>query len=437
MSLQALLSPRRYYFQLSELQRRYGKSPRLHQVQSHHVSLARLIQEKRTVAKKMAQSIRAGTYEHATASLHTVFLDKPREVVSLTATDLVLHRLVADVITRCIESQLSPRVYSYRRRRSSWQAAQDMARYVRDYTRTRSDPRERGLYVLRGDIAQYGDSIPVHAGSRLWLQLLDALSVQKGEGELWKLVQEVIRPTIHNRGQFPWKRFVGIPTGSPVANPLTNLYLDPLDQVLSAIPEGFYARYGDDIVFAHEDPCVVRQISIQCERLLRDLDLRFNRNKLQLCYFNGAGRRSDREPHIQASTSIEYLGCRIDFSGTVGLTKKKYRWVVRELRDRLSRSSQLIGHAPLERQGKLLCQVANSALHPTSKVRIVYADLLRNVVTDRGQLKQMDYSIARMIVQLLTGTHNVRGFRQVPYQRMRKEWQLVSLVQQRNQGMRS
>ena len=53
-------------------------------------------------------------------------------------------------------------------------------------------------------------------------------------------------------------QYRGVPTGQPISCVLFNLYLSGLDAQLDRIPGAFYARYCDDIVFAHPDPDVVR-----------------------------------------------------------------------------------------------------------------------------------------------------------------------------------
>ena len=60
------------------------------------------------------------------------------------------------------------------------------------------------------------------------------------------------------------------------------------------------------------------------------------------------------------------------------------------------------------------------------------APLLLGAVTDRGQLAQVDYWLARTVVRAVTGDAGVKALRQVPYRRVREEWGLVSLEHARN-----
>ncbi len=430
-ALSELGCPDRYKQLLKSLQSKRSRTSRLWRICSRGVPLARMLLEKRTVAAKLARCVATGDYTPAPAQTKRIRFDKERSIISLAATDFLLHGVVAELMAEALEPILSQRLYSYRKGRSTWQVAGDLARYVRAHRRTYSDPRQRGIYVMRADITSYGDSIPVDNRSLLWEQLRKVLHVDE-TNFYWDLLQAVVRPVIHNPGYAPLVRTKGIPVGSPIANMLTNLYLDPLDHKLAEDSEGFYARYGDDILFAHPDPRVVREVIGNAEQIVRERGLRFNPEKRQILFFNGAGRTTLDWPSAKPTTCVEYVGCSIDFHGAVGLSRRKFRAVLTDLRARLRRSARLIHHDVVEKRGQLLCQIANNAFDLRSTMHTPYADLLLGVVTDRKQLKQLDYWLARTIVQLVSGVDEVRGFRTISYQRLRRNWGLVSLVHQRN-----
>ena len=73
-----------------------------------------------------------------------------------------------------------------------------------------------------------------------------------------------------------------------------------------------------------------------------------------------------------------------------------------------------------------------SALDPLSPLKLPYADYLRWIINDRGQLKQLDYTVAQLVAQKLTGSKSVKAFRYVPYRKIRNKWKLPSLVVMRN-----
>jgi hypothetical protein len=75
---------------------------------------------------------------------------------------------------------------------------------------------------------------------------------------------------------------------------------------------------------------------------------------------------------------------------------------------------------------------ANVMLDVTSPFAIPGLAALLDTTTDRGVLKDMDFRIARAIVQAATGRPGTRGFRTFPPRVLHGELGLVSLVNLRN-----
>ena len=88
--------------------------------------------------------------------------------------------------------------------------------------------------------------------------------------------------------------------------------------------------------------------------------------------------------------------------------------------------------------GRAVCEVVNSALDPRSALtQSRSAIALRRIVTDRRQLEQLDYSIARLVLKAVTGRRDARAFREIPYEKLRHDWGLISLVAARNRRGRA
>ena len=224
-----------------------------------------------------------------------------------------------------------------------------------------------------------------------------------------------------------------MPTGSPIANTLFNFYLIPLDNALAVVPGGFYARYSDDLLFAHPDPWVAREAEARLTTTLEGLHLEANRSKAADLFFNGAGRPSPAWAEAKGTPTIAFLGCHVGFDGTVALKPAKLRRLLNDLKVRIRRTLKELPNRDPHVTGPVICSVVNEALNPVSPCRQKSAVLLDSIVTSRPQLKQLDYSIARIITAALTGDSTVRAFRRVPYRTLRQRWQLVSLYHQRNQ----
>jgi hypothetical protein len=250
---------------------------------------------------------------------------------------------------------------------------------------------------------------------------------------LHPLVREVIRVEMKVPGGGTVCRIKGLPMGQPIASVIANLYLSALDEALQRIPGGFYARYGDDFLFAHRDPAVAQEGAAAADVVLDDLSLTVNEKKRQTFYLTPPGRPSADWPEAKGSPWVHFLGTRIAGDGTIGLDAKKIRGLLREIDQRIDQTVRTRTVFDVDGLGRSVCSVVNSALDPQSTLtQQKSAVLLRRVVTDRAQLEQVDYWIARMVVAAVTGERRARGFRALPYRKLRSEWGLVSLVAARN-----
>jgi hypothetical protein len=434
---EALSDRRRYRRQIERLHRRHLTSGRLYTLEQGDVSLARFVLERRTVARLLARDVGRGAYRLEPARLRRIVTGtKERVVFGFRLTDLIVHGVVAQVLDEAIAPRLSESLYSYRRGVSWLDAVSRFAAYVRAHRRERPDPRARGLYVLRRDVDSYTDSIPVGPRSPLWEMLRGALGPATDADR--RLVETVVRPEAFVRPGALFTLYRGVPTGQPISCVLFNLYLADLDHELAAVPGAFYARYCDDLVFAHPDAAVARAAERRIEEVLRARGIGLNSEKSLTLWLTAAGR-PPAWAAARGATAAPLLGCRVSAQGTVALGGEKRRRLLVDLQHRARRAAEALGPAaPPEVAGPVVCAVVNRALEARAAFsQQRSAVVLRRAVTDREDLRQLDYAIARLVLRAVTGRDDVRAFRAFPYRRMRREWRLTSVVQARNRWGRA
>lgn len=426
-----------YAGEIDRLHRRYLSTPLLYELKQDDVSLASLIYHRDAVAKLIAGEVAAGRYQLSPGEERLLPDEgQGRIVYWFQLTDLLMHGVVAGIIEEGACPQLSPCLHSYRKGRSWLSAVAQFAAYVRAHRHAHPDPRTRGLYVVRRDVAAYTDSIPVHAGSPLWPMVQTCLARTSNGAQIsaadWVLIERVVRPEIQS-GDTLWTLCRGVATGQPIACVIFNLYLSEFDRAFDAIPGGFYARYSDDIVFAHPDPDVVRSVSTTIDAELAALQLATNPLKSQDLYLTGAGRASPLWEGVRGTTHVAYLGCRVSARGTVSLSRKKLRAFLHDLQRRADRTARAARGASRDEVGRAVCAVINRVLSAVPHVfQHRSAGLLRRAVTDRRQLKEVDYLVARIVLRAVTGDPGVRAFREISYRTLRCEWKLASLLYLRN-----
>jgi hypothetical protein len=428
-----LWTPQRIERQIEQLHARYVLTSRLHELEQSGVSLAAMMRNKRAFARVLADTLIAGRYELAPASVRQLRIkNKMRTLYGLRLTDLLVHRVITQALKEAMTPIISQRLYSYRKGQSSSSAVKDFAAYVRMHNEERPDPRQRGLYVIRRDIAAYTDSIPVDDRSPLWGMLRHMLTRSFSLNETdWQLVVGTVRPDVRGTDGRLSVLSRGVPTGLPIACALFNLYLTPIDQVLDSVSGGFYARYSDDILFAHPIADVATSATVTIDRVVGELGLTTSADKHGDLYLTAAGRRSNHWPESRVAMAVPLLGFQITAHGTVSLGRKKVRRFLREVKHRVARTSAVCAVGDGATVGPLVCAVVNRILR-RGPFPVYTSSLLARVVTDRHQLRQLDYWISRIVMQAATGSRTARGFRSLPYRRIRRQWRLRSLVHARN-----
>jgi hypothetical protein len=209
--------------------------------------------------------------------------------------------------------------------------------------------------------------------------------------------------------------FRGVPTGQPIACVLFNIYLHDLDRRLDAVPGGFYARFSDDILFAHPEPGPVGEAAQIIARTCAELELALNAEKSRDLYVTVPGRPAPPGVRARARSAIPFLGVEVGADGTA-----------RALR----------GATP-EAVGRAVCAVLNRALNPEdAPFRQRSADILWRSVTSRAQLRHFDDLITRMVLREVSGRIGVRPFRDFPARTIREDWGLFSLYHGRNRRPR-
>jgi hypothetical protein len=398
--------------------------------------LARMAGELEPLARQLAREVSRGRYAFGPVSCRQVrFGGKLRALYLASPLDDIVLGALAQVLAELFDGALAPGLYSYRRGRSAGAAIKAFGAYLRAHGQARPDPRARGLYVVRRDIRNYGDSIGAGPSSVLWTLLADALrraAVQPTPALLGWL-RSAFRPNVATGQDALEQPEKGVPTGSPLQPLACNLYLGPLDRLCEVVQGGFYARYGDDVLFAHPDPARAELTQRAMDALIETLGLAPSPGKCASYYFTGAGRASPR-PGFRGVSSLDYLGVRIDFGGAIGLPRHKLRALLGDVRARLARSAALLEGEPVAQRARTLASVVNAAVDPEHALAHPSAQLLCTLVDDRAQLRDLDYKLASCLAQALAARGGVRAFRDHPPRALRAQAGLCSLVRVRDRA---
>ncbi len=415
MSPDTLLDPRFLAAQLELLERRLAAGQRRVAPSSQGLSLRELGTEKLRFCHLLARELRDGTFRLHPLRRTEVLLQGKQRVLYLPE---LVDAVVLGGLARRLAALSSPRlldcVHGFRPGRSPWTALHRLRAYLHEHRAQRPEPRQRGLWVVQRDIAHFGESIPTHPESALWplvAQLLEGVDSEEERQLLRRLLPDACRPTVLRLDGSLEQLSKGLPTGSPVQQPLSNYYLTALDERLFALEGGLYLRFGDDVLFAHAERAVAEQAAALLTRSLDALELSTAEHKSKDLYFTAPGRPCPAEagPPWRPARHLEYLAARVDFQGTFGMKLDKQRRLLTGLTRRITHTARLG-----EREPATVIAALRGALDPRQPLADPLVSLLQRPYDDRGQLRHLDQLLRLRVAETLTGLRGVRAFRRLP-----------------------
>ncbi|KTD11877.1 Reverse transcriptase (RNA-dependent DNA polymerase) [Legionella gratiana] len=419
---------------ISKLYNKLLKNNRIFEQDQAGISISDIYSDKKNVAKILIKALLNGTYQPMQYDERKVYINsKTRLIANYSFIDRLLLSILYDLFRERTQHLISSSVYSYISGRSAKQAIQAFCSYLKQAQTTN---KQINVYVLRADITNYGGSIPADTQAIFWNYFYDILEKEvndlKQRHYLRIVIEEALRPILRTEDNLPYQKILGIPVGSPLATLIYNLYLSELDEALTNIPNAFYARYSDDFIYAHTDIDQFKEGEARITAILEKLRLKCNQSKNQRFYLTHAGKPSIDSEQFMSSNRVELCGLIIFSDGTKTLKRSVMQKMLRRIKQRLINASPMLSHLNLEQKGQALCLIANNLLNEKSSFREPTIKRILKEVTNRGCLKQIDYLIALIIVELLTGIKGVRAFRQVSYATLRNEWHLISLCKEKN-----
>lgn len=418
----SLFQPSIYLAHLERLQAKFASRRRSREPQSGGVSLSDLHARGDRLCDAICAEVRGGTYRFSPLERVIVFTDgKRRTIHRPNLVDAIVLGALAQRLTALFEPILCDDVYAYRPKRNPQLALTRVRKYLEQHREVHADPRRRGVFVLQRDLASYGESIPTEPDSLLWKLLDAALANVADEGEahvIRSLVLAGCRPDVRSPNGETAPMTHGIPTGSPIQQPLANLYLTPLDIAVRRLHPGIYARFGDDILLIEPDLGTAVSSAHAIDDVVVTLGLTLNSDKTQNLYFTAPGRplEADSTLEFRPTSHVEYLGVRLSFRGDRGLKRKRLRQLLARSRRRIDNTLLI---APSDRAVEFVAATLGSALHGNDSVKDPACEALRSWVDDRAQLRQIDYQLALTCAEAISKRRGARAFRTVSPQQLR------------------
>jgi hypothetical protein len=392
--------------------------------------------ERRALSVAIARSVASGDYRPQPVDLW--FLEsggKRRAAHMPTFTDHVVGSTLYQLLSHNSRCYGLPGVYSYLPGVTNLAAMQAFAGFVRGH-RKRVGMTGPPLYVMQCDFERYGDDLPVGPDAALLRTLREVAALGSASGEIgasaWNLIITLVRPVVREQDGTQFTRLNGIAMGTPIVPLLGNLAVVPMDEAISSIDGVFYARYNDDFIIAHPELSALHQADARIDSLLEELGVKRKVSKELRTALSGNGQPSAEDPAYRGRDRIDCLGLTVSHAGTVTLGPHRLRRLVGRIAKRIDAAAPALAPMPAGERARHLVATTNVMLDVANPFAVPGVSALLDATTDRGVLKDLDFRIARKIVQVATGSPGVRGFRKLPPAVLRRDMGLVSLVHLKN-----
>ncbi|RDH74713.1 hypothetical protein DVS77_30305 [Mycolicibacterium moriokaense] len=391
---------------------------------------------RQTLAKAIAARVTSGEFETRPVDLWILETGgKRREAHLADFIDHIVGSTLFKLLTHNAQCHGLPGVYSYLSGVTNVVAMQTFAAYIRAH-RDGTGSHRRPLYVLQSDFEKYGDHLPVGPDAALWKILRTVATLGSGDGEIssttWDLITGLVRPVVREDDGTEFIRLRGVAMGTPLVPLLGNLAVAPMDQAITAIDGIFYARYNDDFIIAHPDLDTVHEADARIDSLMGELGVKRKLSKELRTALSGNGMPSTDDPAYLGRDRIDCLGLTVSHAGTISLGPHRLSRFIARIARRLDAIGPALSDEPVDERARHLVAATNVMLDVTSPFAVAGLSSILDTTTDRGSLKDLDFRIARKIVQVATKRGGVRGFRHLPPAALYREMGLSSLVVLRN-----
>ena len=394
------------------------------------------VTKRRALARAIAHSIADGQYRPQPVDLWSLETKgKVRAAHMPGFTDHIIGSALYQLLSRNARCYGLPGVYSYLPGLTNATAMRALGAFVRAHRR-RAGAHGPALYVLQSDFEHYGDGLPVGPGAALWPILREVAALGSPNGALspnsWDLITALVRPTIRDRDGAQFTRLQGVPMGTPIVPVISNLAVVPMDRAIVEVEGIFYARYNDDFLLAHPDLSALHEADARIDSVLDGLGVKRKLPKEIRTALSATGMPSAEDPRYRGGNRIDCLGLSVSHTGALTVSPHRLRRLMDRFTARIDGAAPAARPLPIAQRARHLVETTNVMLDVASPFAVPGLSALLETTTDRGVLKDLDFRIARKIVQAATGRPGVKGFRILSPALLRSEMGLVSLVHLKN-----
>ena len=279
----------------------------------------------------------------------------------------------------------APNLYSFRKKSGTKKALSDL---IRHHIKTKA--------AYKVDIKNYFNSIPVE-------RLLEKLEEDLRDDNLYKLFCNIlINKKVISDGKVIEEE-KGIMAGVPIASFLANYYLKDLDQYFYK-NKVTYCRYADDIIVFDKKENINKH---------REYIINFLRQK-------GLEINKEKEFYYDVGEREEFLGFSYE-NGTVDLNENS----IKKIKGKIRRSARglrrwmIKNNTPPTSPLKAMNKKYNKKFYGKEEDDLSWKYWFFPTINTDKRLKKVDEYMQDWQRYIVTGVHNKKNFKKVPYEMLK------------------
>ena len=340
--------------------------------------------------KKITSSISEGNYSFSIPKLHIISKEnsrKKRQVYSFNDEEMIILKYIAFLLHN-YDFLFSDNLFSFRKNLSIKTAVNKIKKIT----------TLNNMYCYKIDIRNYFNSINVDI-------LLNSLKKDIKDKELYTFISNIIsnKQYTYNNNLFLGEK--GVMAGTPISAFLANYYIREIDEFFLEKQINYF-RYSDDIIFF----CKTKEEVLKYSNLLKKLLTKY---RLEV--------NEDKEFLFKPGDKIEFLGFSfcdgiIDLStNTVNKMKSKIRRSGRSIRRWMLKKD-----VSSDKALKVMIRKYNKKFYGVDDTELSWKWWFFTSINTTESLKLIDKHLQEHLRYLVTGRHNKKNYKLVPYDVLKK-----------------
>ena len=349
------------------------------------------------LAKHLATEISDGKYHFKPARVRVVGGETE---VLLPLSDVIVLRLLGNALKSACFSSIWRLALGRASAATVARSVNGISRMLKEHKKKHWEVERRGLFVLRRICTDPHKVITPDETSSYWPLLESAVKRSIPQPDKAKIFVELVKD--HLRHSVIENSNITLPHWSPVSDVVISLALSPVDKLLTKDKNLFASRIDGNIVIFSQTKDVLENLAQSLDAAISKCSLKVDNKSSGIFYLTPSGLPHPELKDVEPRRSFGYLGAKLYADGEVSVNTHE----LDDLLESISKHAQDAAKTFRESQNytdaaKAAVKSTNLILTDKIKVHGNKALWILPTVTNRSDLKDLDFQIAKSVIRFI------------------------------------